>query len=173
MAKSNEAEGIISQEIIGTRRHQWLNICIGCGRHKTTHGPELPSECPECHGTRWLCHLLSQNEPEAAQENKISRGKPADPIKTGNGILSQGSTFNKMTKTSELSEMESARVQENLTRPRRGRKPRAVPGDLIKELSDQGYSSRQIAEELDRRGFQMSYRSIQRYLVKQNQCCLI
>jgi len=151
---------------------EWLNICVDCGHQLTTHGSELPGECLECHGTRWLCHL-SQNDPEAAQESEISGGKPADPIKTGNGILSQGSTFNKMTKTPELSETESARVQENLTRPRRGRKPRAVPGDLIKELSDQCYSSRQIAEELDRRGFQMSYRSIQRYLVRQKQGSLI
>lgn len=156
-----------------TNGAEWLNICVGCGHRLTTHGPELPGECPECHSTRWLCHLLSQNEPEAAQENKISRGKPADPIKTGNGILSQGSTFNKMTKTSKLSETESARVQENLTRPGRGRKSRPVPGDLVKKLSGQGYSSRQIAEELGRRGFHLSYKSTQRYLVKQKQCSLI
>jgi len=160
----------------GAQGDQWLNVCVRCGQRKTTYGPELPGECPGCQGSRWLCHLL--NEAETAQESQISGDKATDHVNTGSGILSQPDRLNKMTETVELTgskdlehpeDSESSPELEPMPESGRGRKPRPMPGDLIKRLSGQGCSSRQIAEELDRRGFHASYRTIQRHLARQKQ----
>jgi len=159
-------------DIQGTDGEQWLNVCVRCGQRKTTYGPELPGVCPGCQGSRWLCHLL--NEAETAQESQSSGDKPMDHVNTGSGILSQADRLNKMTEAAELTgpkDLEAPKGPETSPGPGsgRGRKPRPMPGDLVKRFSGQGCSSRQIAEELCRRGFHVSYRSVQRYLARQNQ----
>ena len=51
----------------------------------------------------------------------------------------------------------------------RGRPRRGIPGDLIDQLSQQGFGSRQIAADLAARGFNLSYKSVQRYFKRQQQ----
>lgn len=171
MAQSSESDRMI--DVPGAQGDQWLNVCVSCGQRKTTYGPELPGQCPDCQGSRWLCHLL--DEAEMVQEGQISGDKPTDHVNTGSGILSQADRLNKRTKTPELMGSKDLEDPESSPGPGsgRGRKPRPMPGALIKRLSGQGCSSRQIAAELGQQGFHVSYRSIQRYLSKQKQCSLI
>jgi hypothetical protein len=60
---------------------EWLNVCIGCGHQRVTHGDELPSECPNCHGWRWLCHWINKPRVTTKLGQGITPAKELIPLK--------------------------------------------------------------------------------------------
>jgi hypothetical protein len=123
---------------------EWLNVCIGCGHQRVTHGDELPGECAKCHGWRWLCHWVNKPGVTTKSTEKESAGVTAP----GQGI----------TPPKEL-----LPLKQNGNSPP-GPKIPPVSDDLIKELAGQGLRSKAIASKLAEQGIVVSAMTIHRRL---------
>lgn len=131
---------------------EWLNICISCGNRVTTHGPELPGQCPACKGWRWLCHLQNptrKDKPSFAEGYQDTTPEFCPPR---NNALATKTLVDKINACPKHSEV------------KRGRPPVMVPDDLIQQLSSDGMGAVRIAEKLQEMGIVASYKTIQRRL---------
>ncbi len=135
---------------------QWLYVCTRCG-NQVTADVTFHSNCPDCHGSSWSCYLV-----ENGSEPKTPEHQAAEPIKSQAEFCP--SLIN--PDTSPLAPFQAHKT-------RAGRKALPMPGELIKELSGQGLSSRQIAQELERWGTRVSYKTILRVLSGQKQDSLL
>jgi len=135
-----------------TNGAEWLNICVGCGHQETTHGPELPGQCPGCNGWRWLCHL----------QNPIEKDKPSS---TG-GCKDTTTDFcpPKDDAVGAKTVVDKIDAQPTNNGVKHGRPPVALPDDLIRQLSSEGLGSIRIAEKLKERGINISYKTVTRRL---------
>ena len=123
---------------------------MGCGHRLTTHGPELPGQCPGCKDWRWLCHLQNpaeKDEPSSVGGCKDTTPELCPPI---NGAVVPNTMVDKI---------EGAPTK-NGVKP--GRPPVALPDDLIRQLSSEGLGSIRIAEKLKEQGINISYKTVQR-----------
>jgi len=131
--------------------NEWLYICSKCG-HQITDGIAFYGECPDCHASSWMCHLISQDD----SKSKISGFQVPDPIETHDVNLSQGEEF-------EMRNFKRDKLTFQPQKKKPGPKPLLLK-DLIRELANRGLSSRGIARELNERGISVSYKTIQRRL---------
>ena len=126
----------------------WLNICVDCGNRMITRGPELPGQCPGCHGWRWLCHLQTPIE-------KDSGGYQDSTPEFCPPILDALVAKRPMDKN-------TATPPDN--GGKRGRPRVMIPDDLIQQLSGEGLGAMRIADKLKEQGIEISYKTIQRRL---------
>lgn len=138
MTKANESE--------------WLDICVDCGNWVITRGPELPGQCPKCHGGRWLCHL--QNPAKDSEPSFAGGYEHTTPE------LCPPKTDAVLAKTV----VDKKKVQPTNNEVKRGRPPVMIPDDLIRQLSSEGLGSIRIAEKLKEKGIIISYKTVQRRL---------
>jgi len=131
---------------------EWLNICVGCGSQRTTHGAELPNQCPECHGWRWLCHLQNSTKKEKPSFTEGYPNTPPEFCPPKNNAVMAKLLVDKIN------------VSPTENGGRRGRPRVTVPDDLIQQLSSEGMGAIRIAEKLKERGISISYKTIQRRL---------
>jgi hypothetical protein len=147
----------------------WLYQCWRCG-HQVTLDAAFPENCPGCGAGGWWGHLVTAGvigKPDQKNEDRTFIKNPNEMmpggIKTPYRILSQ------LPDAVEHCEAENRGIYEpspgrGIGRPRRG-----IPRNLINQLSLQGLSSRRIAADLAARGFNLSYKSVQRYFKRQKQ----
>jgi len=129
----------------------WLNICVTCGNRVTTHGAELPEQCPECHGWCWLCHLQNSTKKESSFTEGYQNSTPEFCPPKNNAVMAK-------------SLVDKINVPPTDNDVKRGRPPVTVPDDLIQQLSSEGMGAIRIAEKLKERGIIISYKTIQRRL---------
>jgi len=139
----------------------WRYRCWTCG-HQVKIDKPFPKKCPGCGATGWWGHLtpvISQNGVKKDGATvKTSNIKALGGVKTRDLILSQEET--PLVHCQPYSEGDYEPTPGN----GRGRPRKTVPEDLIKELDHQGFSSRAIEDELDKQGFKVGYKTIQRIL---------
>lgn len=151
----------------------WRYRCWACN-YQVGIATAFPETCPGCGRSGWWGHLttvadngtLGQKTGDGANMENLETIMPAG-IKTRNVFLSQA--FDAVGRSGG----ENEGIPETSPARDRGRPRRAVPEGLILELAGQGLGSRQIAADLEARGFHMSYKSIQRYFKRQKQGALI
>lgn len=130
---------------------EWLNICVGCGSQKMTHGAELPEQCPDCHESRWLCHLqIKSPEKKPLNSLKPSKDTGVEKCHPINDPLSANPKGDNLTATPKKPE-------------RSGPKQLSV-GDLISQLASQGLGCKAIERKLLEHGIAISYRTVARRL---------
>ena len=151
------------------KEYGWRYQCWNCG-HQVTLDAAFPENCPGCGAGGWWGHLVTAGViGKPGQENedgisiKNSEAMMPGGIKIPYRILSQrpGAVVH--------GEAQNNGIFEPSLGQGRGRPRRGIPGDLINQLSQQGLSSRQIAADLAARGFNLSYKSVQRYFKRQKQ----
>jgi len=131
---------------------EWLNICVDCGRRVITHGSELPGQCPECHGWRWLCHLRNPAEEETLLSTEGDQNTTPEFCPPKNNTIVAKSL------------MDKKHMRPTYNEDKRGRPPATIPDDLIRQLSNEGWGSIRIAGKLQEMGIVVSYKTIQRRL---------
>ena len=173
---------------------EWRNSCIGCGHLEITHGSGLPGDCPKCHGTKWLCHLIipeNPQDPPTGSDNLSDFGKVAEnaknllkketpsPITTSKDRVEQfchPKTAPAVLSVAIPSGFLPPLTEEELSQgiKKSGRPNRDLPVSEIIELEGQGKGCKVIAEELNRRGVSdVSYRTVARFLHNRRQGVLV
>lgn len=137
----------------------WLYQCQSCD-HQVTLDVAFPEKCPRCGAGGCWGHLTTPGEDT---DNKNDEVMMEWGIKIPQRILSQENNAVVCT-----GRQNNSIFQQTWARGP-GRPCQPVPEDLIKEMDHQGLSSRKIAADLAARGFNLSYKSVQRYLRRQKQ----
>ena len=140
----------------------WRYRCLSCG-HKVGLDVAYPKECPGCHAGGWWGHLVT---PEISQNGVKKDGATAKTtnIKALGGIKTQDLFLSQEETPLVHNQPYSKGDYEPTPGNGRGRPRKSVPEDLIKDLDRQGFSSRAIEDELDKQGFKIGYKTIQRIL---------
>jgi len=140
---------------------EWLNVCVGCGVQKITHGTELPGQCAKCHGWRWLCHLeIPHNNHRHRNNNKILTQKVSNRPETRNQPTRDLCNPIKSPATPKLKACQGSPGRGQ----GRGRPQLDVPEGLIKKLAKKGYGAKSIARQLGEQGIVVSYQTVLRRL---------
>ena len=134
---------------------EWLNICVGCGSQKITHGAELPGQCPECRGWRWLCHLQTKM-PEKRMLN------PTETTKDIGAIICH--PINNPLSANPKGDILTPSVKKPKGQKKAGLEHQPMLDDLIKQLASQGLGCKAIESKLLEQGIAISYRTIARRL---------
>ena len=140
----------------------WRYQCKSCG-HKVGLDAAYPKKCPGCGAPGWwgclVTPVISQNGVKKDGATvKTTNIKALGGVKTRDLILSQEET--------PLVHCQPYSVGDYEPTPGngRGRPRKTVPEALIKKLDHHGFSSRAIEDELDKQGFKVGYKTIQRIL---------
>ena|GEM_PF-4466997 len=134
---------------------EWLNICTGCGHQETTHGADLPGQCPRCKGWSWCCRWLNASKPVRHNHvNPPSESNHTDEL---------------CHPITDAAVQQSGQDKWNPQPPdgarrRRGRPAMPIPDGIIEELVGRNYGAKRIALELEARGITVSSRTINRRL---------
>jgi len=148
-----------------TEANDWEYRCTSCAK-MITAGADFNELCPNCGGYGWLCHLISR---QTHTSESPGLGQNVEGVITPPGNLSQPIVANNRPLSGETESPPAKLRDVSLSNNKPGPKPRGIPGDLINQLSRQGLSSRQIAADLAARGFNLSYKSVQRYFKRHKQ----
>jgi len=125
----------------------WEYRCIQCGHRLTMDGGEMPTKCPGCGDTRWVCRC-----PEIMAVKQTLATYPTMLSDTDELCHPQNST----------GMGESGRIKRN--RRGRGRPPVTIPDGQIAQLAAEGYGAKRITDVLLGQGVVVSYRTVIRRL---------
>lgn len=130
----------------------------------------FPKECPGCHAPGWWGHLVTPSVLEKLnQKTEDGISIENSEIMMAGGITSRNRIMSQLPDAVVHGGAQNNGIFEPYLGQGRGRPRRGIPGDLINQLSQQGLSSRRIAADLAARGFNLSYKSVQRYFKRQKQ----
>jgi hypothetical protein len=138
-------------------------FCLGClvGKKQSEMSQKDARYCLECQP------IIQYEYSLLADKGSWKRYKPTNP--TGNlgayEPLDLGMGMHKENVIKSTSNENPVRVDKiQATTPKRGRKKRELPEELIKQLQGKDMGSKAIATKLKERGIDVSYKTIQRVL---------
>lgn len=156
----------------------WRYQCRRCG-FQVGIASAFPETCSGCHAPGWWGRLVcpNNNRGDSKKDGNHAKtlddfGKIAENTKIDVKTLSPKTPGGITPQKSILSQKERC-PSEALRHYKRGRKLLPTPDKLIRNLNKKGYSSRLIESELDKKGFRIGYKTIQRVLSGQRQGALL
>lgn len=146
----------------------WRYQCRRCN-HAVGIDKPFPKECPGCHARGWWGHLVT---PTITQNlnggNEDGTDNKNSGVKVPEGIMGRKRILSQQENAVVCAVAQNNGIYEPSLGHSRGRPLQPVPEDLIKDLDRRGFSSRAMVGELDKKGFKIGYKTIQRRL----QCSL-
>jgi hypothetical protein len=153
------------------KEYGWRYQCWNCG-HQVTLDAAFPEKCPGCGAGAggWWGHLATTDVLEKLnQKTEDGIFIENSEVAMSGGMKSRTRILSQPPDAVEHGEAQNKGIYEPSPGQGRGRPRRGIPGDLINQLSQQGLSSRHISADLAARGFNLSYKSVQRYFKRQKQ----